>query len=195
MEIATYQLLIGFVLGFIAGFFIFRTKLRKVKRQASEDYLTKILNYRVFDRKLRQFLVRNRLENRHFSIALIDLDGFKTVNDKYGYEAGDTILQECAEIIRSNTRTGDLIFRYKHGDEFSVILPGTLREGALKVANRIKNMIKSHIFTVKGKNITLTSSIGLVSVGTSDYDKKSLIRLMEENLRKAKEKTDNVEPG
>lgn len=195
MEIAIYQLLIGFVLGFIVGLFIFRNHLRKMKRQASEDYLTKILNYRAFDSQLRHFLKRNKKENHHFSIVLIDLDGFKHINDQYGYEAGDAILQECAELIRSNTRAGDLIFRYKNGDEFSVILPEALQKGALKVAERIRDTIKSHAFTVEGKNIALTGSIGLVSVSETDCDRKRLIGQLEKNLQQAKETTDAVVAG
>ena len=194
-ELIYVFLFVGLVLGFLTGFFIFRGKLRKMEIQAKEDFLTKIPNYREFDKQMNNLLRQSRKESFHFSVALMDIDGFKTINDKYGYEAGDTILQECAELIRLNTRTGDLIFRYKHGDEFSVILPEALHRGALKVAERIKNTIKSHNFTVEEEDISLTCSIGLVSVGTTDYDRKSLIRQLEKNLQKAKEKTDTVDPG
>ena len=160
--------------------------------QSKEDYLTKIANYREFDKQLSIYIHQFKKRSRHFSLALIDLDGFKKINDNYGYEAGDSVIMECAELIRSNIRVGDQVFRYKHGDEFAVMFPGVLAKGARKASERIKETIKQHRFQLPQQSVNLTASIGLVSIDQEELKKKELKQTLEKALREAKKKGDSI---
>ena len=163
-----------------------------MKIQASKDYLTQVLNYREFDNLLNTYLKKVKESQFNFSIALIDLDGFKKVNDVYGYSAGDKIIKDTASLIRENVRNTDFIFRYKTGDEFAVVYRGVIKDGAKKAAERLRLIIKENPFTINRKEVRLTASIGLVSLSEGNISKNLLINKLEDSLQQAKEKNDTV---
>ncbi len=115
---------------------------------ANRDPLTGVANRRAFDAALRRELAaraepdggRRDADRQPFSLLVIDLDDFKSINDEYGHQIGDAVLQQTAERARSVLRSTDLIARIG-GDEFAVIAPGSHGEGAHRVAESILNAI------------------------------------------------------
>lgn len=164
-----------------------------MKIQASEDYLTEVFNYREFEKRLASLLRKQQKDTFHFSIALIDLDGFKRINDTQGYQVGDRVIKEYAQLIRSSIRSGDLLFRYKTGDEFVIIFPHTNEKGALSATERIRESIQNNVFHFEGQSYQLTASIGLTSIYNQEITKERLISRLEEALKEAKKEKNNVQ--
>ncbi len=111
--------------------------LRRSQIEAEIDELTGVLNRRAFERQLRAGMEYAKLENQPLTIAMVDVDRFKSLNDKYGHVTGDKALQSVANHLTRFVRTGDIVARYG-GDEFVVILPGLCREGASAMVDRLK---------------------------------------------------------
>ncbi len=107
-----------------------------VEVRARSDDLTRLLNHGTFQ----QWLARSVAEREPFSLIMLDLDDFKAVNDAFGHQAGDRLLAEIAGAIVAAGRETDHVFRYG-GDEFALILPGTDAEGALNVADRVREAV------------------------------------------------------
>jgi diguanylate cyclase (GGDEF)-like protein len=101
-------------------------------QQAGRDPVTDLPGRAAFEKALAEEETRVRRYDRFFSLALIDLDDFKTVNDRFGHQAGDRVLGETARALRAGLRESDRVFRYG-GDEFAVLSPET-RAGALALA-------------------------------------------------------------
>jgi diguanylate cyclase (GGDEF)-like protein len=117
-----------------------RIELREGERQAHElaraDELTGLSNRRAFDEALEAELARSLRAASTTSVAMIDLDRFKQINDRYGHLEGDRCLREAARAVERALRAGDRAFRWG-GDEFALLLPDTDREGAEQAAMRI----------------------------------------------------------
>jgi diguanylate cyclase (GGDEF)-like protein len=107
---------------------------------ASRDPLTGLLNHREFHETLERELERGRRGGERFSVALIDLDGFKNVNDESGHSEGDRLLTEVANALTGSSRAGDVAFRVG-GDEFALLLPASGAADAALVAERIRQAI------------------------------------------------------
>ena len=123
------------------------------------DELTGLFNRRHFEERLKEEVSRHARYDDVLSIFMLDLDNFKTYNDVYGHPAGDTLLSQIGEIIRSSVRSVDQAFRYG-GDEFVVILPQTARDDAYVVAERVRDQVAGEM---EKKSLTVTCSIGLAS--------------------------------
>lgn len=106
-------------------------------KRANTDGLTNLYNHRYFHERLGQELKRSLRYSRPLSLIMIDLDGFKAVNDNLGHPAGDTILRSFSKILLAEIRDTDIACRYG-GDEFAVILPETPSEEAKTIAERIR---------------------------------------------------------
>ncbi len=90
-----------------------------------------------------------------FSLVLIDLDGFKRVNDLYGHSVGDLVLRRIAFLLRQNLRAKDI-------DEFAILMPGTKKEQAIAVAERLKRAVEDLEIIVEGEKVSLSFSYGVV---------------------------------
>ena len=101
------------------------------------------------------------------SLMMFDIDDFKSINDKYGHSAGDIILKETSNIIKSNSREIDLIGRYG-GDEIIMALPMTDKEKAREIAERIRRMVENHRFSTTYGLIHATISTGIASFPGND---------------------------
>ncbi len=110
---------------------------RAVEIRARSDDLTGLLNHGTFQ----EFLVHQVREATQFSLIMLDLDDFRTVNNELGHQAGDRLLREIADALLRAGRDTDHIFRYG-GDEFTILLPGTDGTGALRVAERARDAVR-----------------------------------------------------
>ncbi len=156
----------------------------QTKQLTVTDALTGLYNRRHFESNFeREFLRANRYEN-DLSVAVIDIDYFKQINDQYGHSCGDYILKEAAWLMMNEIRTTDMIFRYG-GEEFALILTETSAKSAKIPLERLKNNIKNHSFKYKGNEIKVTVSIG-VSSDTSVEAARDMFDLADEALYRAK---------
>ena len=178
MEIST-SLIISFLIG--AGFLyvLQSAKIKRYKKQSLTDELTGLYNAREFKNRFRVELERSKRYQLPFSILLIDVDKFKTINDTYGYKTGDNLLRALAAKIQSQLRTSDILFRYKMGDELMIMAMNTNKYGAQKLASRIKESIQTHHFIKKQK---ITVSIGISEFKASS-PKKDMEQEAEQNLK------------
>ncbi len=134
----------------------------RLQRESAFDSLTELYNRRFGMRKLKELVSLAKREKKPLSIAMVDIDDFKKVNDTFGHLAGDYILREIARIIRENIRESDLAMRYG-GEEFLVALYDADEELSCSVLERIRSIIEEHGFTFEGNRIDVTVSIGVAA--------------------------------
>ena len=153
---------------------------------ATTDELTGLHNRRALLGKLSFEVARTRRFRTPLSALLIDLDGFKAVNERHGHEAGDLVLANVGRLVRENVRVIDLAGRYG-GQEICVLLPNTPKEGALKLADNLRGKIAAQIHREAGRLLPVTASIGVGSFNHMDInDGDSLLRQAEQALARAK---------
>ena len=140
---------------------------RNAQRElAFTDALTGIGNRRCLMETAEQELRKCSVKNINFAIIMIDIDHFKSINDRHGHTIGDTVLKILASRIRHVLKHGTLVTRYG-GEEFVVTLPGVEHETAIKTAWRIQKTIEAPVFRIEGLEIAVTASFGVASK-TSD---------------------------
>jgi len=132
----------------------------EVKQIAITDGLTGVYSRRHFYERLEDEFHRARRFSIPLSLAMIDLDHFKNINDRFGHQAGDKVLLAITSIFKKNIRTIDLIGRYG-GEEFILLFPHTKEKGAITVTQRIKKQISEIPFSFNGENISVTASFGM----------------------------------
>jgi diguanylate cyclase (GGDEF)-like protein len=121
-----------------------------------------------------------------FLVVLADLDHFKTVNDRHGHDAGDTVLKKFSEILRTNSRRSDICGRIG-GEEFLFVLTHTTQENAVVVIERIRAQLEAARFDFDGGNLTVTASFGLADFeGTEAPDFNRLVSRADAALYAAK---------
>lgn len=132
-----------------------------LRKLSVTDGLTGLVNHREFYNILRKELERARRYRNTVSVLIIDVDDFKSYNDKYGHLAGDIALKAIAEILLKGARGTDIVARYG-GEEFAIILPESTPGGALMLAERIRSEIFQHDFRPDGRRgVHLSVSIGV----------------------------------
>lgn len=157
----------------------------EMRKMATYDALTGLLNRQAFMKQAKSMYKLAQREKRDFSIALVDLDHFKIINDCYGHSAGDRVLKSIGEILRTITRASDLVCRYG-GEEFAFFINEN-QEQSLKLTERLHNVIKEARFEYEGEEICCTVSIGLATfLGTEVSDLEELFTLADKGLYDAK---------
>ena len=116
------------------------------KKLALTDYLTGLYNVRYFYHRLAEEFSRTQRYNLHLSCLMIDIDHFKTVNDKYGHRTGDIVLSKFAHLLKKHTRKSDVLARYG-GEEFIMLLPQTPVKAAVAKAEELRGLIGKHRFS------------------------------------------------
>ncbi|MBN2306825.1 GGDEF domain-containing protein [Candidatus Peregrinibacteria bacterium] len=163
-----YDIAINMMLSSLVGRFIEESygKLDAIKKSGI-DALTGLPNFEIYKKNLRASVIGYERFGKTFSVVLIDLDHFKEVNDIYGHEAGDQVLQEVARRATQDTRLRecDAIMRIG-GEEFIFILPSTPGEGACIVADRFQNCLRAEPFSITNKlgksvQIPVTATMGV----------------------------------
>jgi len=134
---------------------------------AHTDPLTQVLNRRALTVRLTAEMERAKRYGTVITLLMLDLDHFKGVNDSAGHLVGDDVLREVATLIRESLRSIDLVARYG-GEEFVVVLPGTRLTGAVKFAERTRELVERTVFTSAQGGVRLTASIGLASYPAPD---------------------------
>ncbi len=139
-------------------------RLRRAEELSVTDDLTQLYNSRYLNQVLRRESKRASRSGRPLSLLFVDLDGFKTVNDTHGHLVGSRGLVEAAAVIRGSARETDVIARFG-GDEFALVLPDTGSEGAVAVAERVRERIAAHRFLEEaGLHVQLTVSVGVATL-------------------------------
>ncbi|MGO1499839.1 MAG: GGDEF domain-containing protein [Marinobacter sp.] len=134
---------------------------------AKTDELTGLSNRRDILNRLSEEFSRYQRSGRHFSIALIDLDLFKNINDQYGHSAGDAALKQFTNLVRSVIRQPDVAARWG-GEEFLLLLPDTSLIPALTLAERLRREVANASFSFHGQNLPVTMSAGVCSIAQID---------------------------
>ncbi|MFL5309787.1 MAG: diguanylate cyclase [Myxococcales bacterium] len=159
---------------------------RELERLVVSDPLTGLYNRRYLVDRLGQEMNRVDRYGGRLAFAMIDLDGFKPVNDKYGHVFGDRLLRAVAAEISRSLRTPDVAARYG-GDEFAVILPQTQPEGALRVCERIRSAVEQLALNAGDAPVSVTATLGAADYPASDIDSaEELIHAADEALYGAK---------
>lgn len=160
-----------------------RTRLQAVlERLATIDDLTQLLNRRHFFTVVDQQL-QNATDGT-VGLLVMDVDHFKSINDRFGHEAGDVVLQEVAHRLKTMVTIGASIGRYG-GEEFIIFLPDTAGNAADQVATDLLRLIRSTPFVIRGEAISVTVSIGVVSLPLP-VERTSLFRYADQALYQAK---------
>jgi len=146
----------------------FNKIIDNIKQESIIDDLTSCYNKKetelVFRKMLSSYL---RYKTTFFTAIMFDIDYFKKVNDTYGHLGGDFILKEIASLIRTHLRDSD-IFGRVGGEEFIILLSQTKLSGALKLSQKLRELVESHQFTYKDTAIPITISLGVTSIIKTD---------------------------
>ena len=159
----------------------------RLRHMSQTDALTGLDNRRQIETRIEEMFEHAKRLNEPFSVVMVDLDRFKSVNDTYGHQAGDAVLRQLARILKQEVREIDHAGRYG-GEEFILLLTGTVLDAAVTFAERVRKAIEAHTFTFDGTSIQRTASFGVAmwphpKIANCD----ELVRAADESLYVAKE--------
>jgi len=168
------------------------TKLNFITEiDAKTDFLTGLYNRRCIQDVIEKLMEIAKTEGQEFSVLMIDIDYFKQINDQYGHEAGDFVLKELSEILKSNMRSKEIIGRYG-GEEFIGLLPEVDRDGAKLVAERLRKEVAQHDFIFERRRMKISVSVGVSQFRIKeDQDIASVVKRADSALYEAKNKGRN----
>ncbi len=153
---------------------------------AQIDELTGIFNRRFLFEKLNELFEKYRREKKPLSILMLDIDNFKHINDTFGHQVGDNVLKTIGKILRNGVRKFDIVGRYG-GEEFLIIAPGTSRERAIQLGNRLREKVKSHVFKTDKGDFSVTVSVGIAELLTDrPNDINDFVKIADMRLYRAK---------
>ena len=162
----------------------------ELHRLATIDALTQSSNRRHFFECAHRAFTHARQQGEPLSFLMLDIDNFKTVNDTYGHQEGDYVLQRIAESGRAALRRRDLFGRIG-GEEFAAVFPGCTPQMALQVAERLQRQIQQLSFNHEGRTFGITVSQGLTSLTATDENVENLFSRADAAMYQAKREGKN----
>lgn len=160
--------------------------LGRLRDLSERDALTNLHNRRAIERELQREWQRWMRKRERFSVLVIDLDHFKRINDTHGHAAGDEVLLQTARRLAAMARETDTVARVG-GEEFLLLLPGTQRDGARKMAERLLAQLREQPMMFSGTPLPITASIGVSQVEAGDADAAAVLARADQALYCAKE--------
>ena len=166
--------------------------------EAITDGLTGLYHHKYFHTRIKEELSRAKRYSHPISVVMLDIDFFKKVNDKYGHQAGDQVLEEIAETIESKTRIFDIVARYG-GEEFAILLPSIGKETyahykktIFTVAERLRKEVQENKFSDRKIDITISAGIAFYDGKDEEMTSKLLINEADKQLYRAKQSGRNM---
>ena len=159
--------------------------INKIANFANKDFLTGLFNRRYFYDDMQGYLASLEENPMPYAVAVIDVDGLKNINDKYGQDSGDKILKLLAKKLIDDTKSSDIVARFG-GGEFCVLLKNVSQEDAVKFFVGLRAAIASNLVNIKNESVKISVSIG-VTFGKSDYNVDEILELADEALYRAKQ--------
>jgi len=163
------------------------SRSERLRVLSTHDVLTSLYNRAYFIERLREELLRANRYSRPLAVAVIDLDHFKHVNDEWGHHAGDAVLREVAQLLRSDMRRTDIVARYG-GEEFALIFPETTGVEARLKLDRVRQHLSDAHFDIPrvSREMSITFSGGVAAAPDDGMDVDQLISLADHRLMAAK---------
>jgi len=158
------------------------------KYNSFHDPLTGLGNRNLLETRLNEDISRAKRYGSHFSVAMIDVDHFKALNDRHGHLAGDQFLKDLAGLLKDKARKSDIVTRYG-GEEFTIIMPSTTGDQAMIFLDRLRGIVARHQFPIEGKDghVRMTISIGVADTRHAEEESaKSILRQADKALYQAK---------
>lgn len=159
---------------------------QELERQAGTDLLTGLYNRRGYEPLLEREFQRVTRHGGDLTVALLDLDHFKALNDEHGHDAGDQVLQQLAERWSETLRAPDIIGRLG-GEEFIVIMPDTTLDSGVKSMERLRNETASTPLAIDGEPLAVTVTIGIATREPDDNSATPMLRRADKALYRGKE--------
>lgn len=160
---------------------------KKVEALSFKDHLTQVANRHQIETVFESEIERSERYGRQFSVVLLDIDHFKSINDRYGHNVGDKVLQEIAALLKQSTRNTDTVGRWG-GEEFILLLPETPLHEAYNMAEKLRLEIEKSTFN---NQLPLTSSFGVAQYRTNDTQ-DSIIKRADDALYESKNQGRNL---
>ena len=160
------------------------------RMKAQTDPLTGALNRRAFMSRGERLLRRHGVEKKPLCLLFLDLDHFKSLNDRFGHSGGDDVLMKFVAVVHDNIRPTDFLFRIG-GEEFCCLLPHTAAAQAHRVAERIRHQFEAATVDVAGAIVQTTVSVGIASTEAFGYDLDTLMRRADMAVYAAKQQGRN----
>ncbi|MES9963987.1 MAG: diguanylate cyclase [Candidatus Sedimenticola sp. 20ELBAFRAG] len=166
------------------------SRLRKERRLhalATTDHLTKIHNRLSFDELLDRIISKHNADEMGVGLIMFDIDHFKRINDTFGHDVGDRVLQELVAVTQETTRRDDVLARWG-GEEFMLMVSNINAQGIKRMADQLRQRISQHTFTTAGK-VTVSCGVTLL---TAKDSKESLLKRVDQALYHSKENGRNL---
>ncbi len=165
-------------------------EIEHYKNKSFIDPLTKAFNRRFLEEYGKIIFERDKLKKSNIIIIMFDIDDFKQLNDTYGHDFGDFILEEIAKVVKSQLREEDIFVRYG-GEEFLIVLEKISLKDSYKIAQKILKAINSYKFELGDTNVKITISVGISEIHPEDKTIFDIIKRADEKLYKAKKSGKN----
>ncbi len=160
--------------------------MRQLYESSTIDGLTGIHNRKHFEERLRSEVAFAQRHSTNLALILLDIDHFKSVNDRFGHTAGDEVLRQVARSVQQRLRVEDVFGRFG-GEEFAIVLRGVSREGAARLAERLRATVAAVPYVHGGQPIAVTISAGCAALScTAEPTASALIEIADERLYRAK---------
>jgi len=159
--------------------------LEQLRGRVGVDFLTELPNRQRLDEQMREYMNRAERYGQKFSIVVLDIDHFKSINDEHGHQAGDRVLRAIGQLLAENKRASDFLARYG-GEEFVLLLPETALDNAATIAQKFCDRVRARNFQFQTQPIRLTLSAGIGEVAPGRDTAESLFARVDKALYDAK---------